>query len=107
MQTDNRILDDLAKVANGAVSTLVGVKTEVEATIRHQLERLLVDMELVTRDEFETMKAVAIKARTEQERLEKRLLKLEQALANQAKPNSSPAKAKSKKKPASAKASKK
>lgn len=96
MQTNNRILDDLAKVANGAVSTLVGVKTEVEASVRQQLEKLLVDMDLVARDEFEAMKAVAIAARTGQEQLEKRVAVLEAALANQ-----SPAKSKtSAKKPA-------
>ncbi len=86
MQTNNRLLDDLAKVANGAVSTLAGVKSEVEASVRHQLERLLMDMDLVTRDEFETMKAVAIAARTEQEKLEKRMRVLEAAVANQAAP---------------------
>ena len=107
MQTNNRILDDLAKVANGAVSTLVGVKSEVEATIRQQMERLLVDMDLVTREEFEVMKVVAIEARTEQERLETRLAQLEQAVANQASPKSSPRKAKSKAKPTSARAVKK
>ncbi len=82
MQTNNRILDDLAKVANGAVSTLVGVKSEVEASVRQQLEKLLVDMDLVTREEFEAMKSVAIAARTEQEQLEKRVATLEAALAN-------------------------
>ena len=107
MQTNNRILDDLAKVANGAVSTLVGVKSEVEATIRQQLERLLVEMDLVTRDEFETIKAVAIEARTEQERLEVRLSKLEQQLANQAPAKSSPRKPKPKAKPASTRTKKK
>lgn len=107
MQTNNRILDDLAKVANGAVSTLVGVKSEVEATIRQQLERLLVDMDLVARDEFEAMKAVAIEARTEQERLEKRLVKLEEVIANQAGPKTSRAKTKTKTKSAAAKSPKK
>jgi len=91
MQTNNRILDDLAKVANGAVSTLVGVKSEVEASARQQLEKLLVDMDLVARDEFEAMKAVAIAARSEQELLEKRIAVLETAIANQ-----QPAKSKAK-----------
>ena len=47
MQTSNRILDDLAKVANGAVATLAGVKDEVEAMIRQQVERYLADGNLV------------------------------------------------------------
>jgi len=90
MQTNNRLLDDLAKVANGAVSTLVGVKSEIEATVRQQFERLLSDMDLVPRDEFEAIKAVAIAARTEQERLEKRIIALEASLANQSKAKSTP-----------------
>ena len=96
MQTNNRILDDLAKVANGAVSTLVGVKSEIEASVRQQLDRLLGEMDLVPRDEFEAMKAVAIAARTEQEKQEKRIAALETQIANQAKPKSKakPSKAK-------------
>jgi len=86
MQTNNRILDDLAKVANGAVSTLVGVKSEIEASVRQQLERLLSEMDLVPREEFDAMKAVAIAARTEQEKQEKRIAALEAPIANQGKP---------------------
>ena len=59
MQTSNRILDDLAKVANGAVATLAGVKDEVEAMIRQQVERYLADGNLVPRDEFDAMAEVA------------------------------------------------
>ena len=83
MQTNSRILDDLAKVANGTVSTLVGVKSEIEASVRQQLDRLLSEMDLVPRDEFDAMKAVAIAARTEQEKQEKRIAALEAQIANQ------------------------
>ncbi|MDE0993607.1 MAG: accessory factor UbiK family protein [Rhodospirillales bacterium] len=86
MQTNNRILDDLAKVANGAVSTLVGVKSEIEASVRQQLERLLSEMDLVPREEFDAMKAVAIAARTEQEKQEKRIAALEAQIANLGRP---------------------
>ena len=86
MQTNNRILDDLAKVANGAVSTLVGVKSEIEASVRQQLERLLSEMDLVPREEFDAIKAVAVAARTEQEKQEKRIAALEAQIANQGKP---------------------
>ena len=86
MQTNNRILDDIAKVANGAVSTLVGIKSETEAALRRELVRLLNEMDLVPRDEFEAMKLVAITARTEQERQENRILALEAAIAIQEKP---------------------
>lgn len=77
MQTSNRLFDDLARVANGAVSTLTGVKGELEAMIRHQLERLLADRDTVPREEFEAVKAMAAKARSEQEKLAKRVAALE------------------------------
>ena len=81
MQTQNRLLDDLARVAGGALSTLAGIKDEIEALLRQQVERLLGDMELVNREEFEAVKAMAAKARTEQEALVARIRKLEAELA--------------------------
>lgn len=81
MQTDNRFLDDLAKVASGALGSVSGVKHEVEMRIQQQLERLLGRMNLVSRDEFEAMKAVAQAAREAQIRLEARVLSLEARLA--------------------------
>ena len=80
MQTSNRILDDLARVANGAISTLVGIKNEIDALVRQRLERLLNDADVVPREEFDAVKAMAAKARTEQERLEKRIAGLEAKL---------------------------
>ena len=85
MQTNNRILDDIAKLANAAVSTLVGAKSEAESAIRQQLSHLLGEMDLVPRDEFEAIKAVAIKARTEKETQEKRILALEALILSQVK----------------------
>ncbi len=79
MQTSNRLLDDLAKVANGAVSTLVGVKDEIEALVRQRVDKLLADADLVPREEFEVVKAMVAEARTEQECLTKRLAALEEA----------------------------
>lgn len=81
MQTSNRLFDDLARVANGAVSTLAGLKDELDAMIRHQLERLLADRDTVPREEFEAVKAMAAKARSEQEKLAKRVADLEAKLA--------------------------
>jgi len=81
MQTSNRLFDDMAKVANGAVSTLTGMKGEIEALIRHQIEKLLVDSDLVARDEFNAVKAMAAEARLQQEKLEKRVAELEAKLA--------------------------
>jgi BMFP domain-containing protein YqiC len=68
-------------VASGAASTLVGVKQEVDALVRQRIERFAADLDLVTREEFEAVKAVATAARTEQERLERRLAELEARLA--------------------------
>ena len=79
MQTSNRLLDDLAKVANGAVSTLVGVKDEIEAIVRQRVDKLLVNADLVQREEFEAVKAMVAEARAEQERVSKRLVALEKA----------------------------
>jgi BMFP domain-containing protein YqiC len=81
MQTQNRFLDDLARVAAGALGTLSGVKGEVEARLREQLERVLAGMDLVSREEFEAVKAMAAKARAEQEDLARRLAMLESRLA--------------------------
>jgi len=83
MQTSNRIFDDLAKVANGAVATLAGMKDELETMIRQQVERFLADGNLVPRDEFDAMAEVAKNARAAQERLEARVAKLEAQLAGQ------------------------
>lgn len=81
MQTENRILDDMARVASGALSGLTGLRQEIEARLREQVERMLRDMDLVTREEFEAVKAVAATARAEQERLTARVARLEATLA--------------------------
>ena len=86
MQTQNRLLDDLARVANGAIGTLSGVKTEIETIVRHRLDAMLANMDLVTREDFDAVKAMAAKAREEQDVLADRVAKLEAALAKPAKP---------------------
>jgi BMFP domain-containing protein YqiC len=80
MQSDNRLLDDLARVASGALSALTGVREEMEARLRDQFERILDRMNLVRREEFEAVQAMAAKARAEQERLAERLAALEERL---------------------------
>jgi len=77
MQSQNRFFDDLARVASGAVGALSGVRGEVEARLRDQLARLLEGMDLVSREEFEATKAMAAKAREEQETLLERIAALE------------------------------
>ena len=86
MQADNRLLDDLARVASGAFGALTGVRGEVEDVFRRRLERILADMDLVPRDEFDAVKAMAAKARQEQEALERRVAALEAALAAERRP---------------------
>ena len=77
MQTDNPLLDDLAKVASGALGTLQGVKGEVTARLRDQFERVLANLDLVTREEFDAVKAMAAAARSENEAMAARLEALE------------------------------
>jgi BMFP domain-containing protein YqiC len=81
MQTDNRLLDDLARVATGAFSALTGVRDEVEARMREQFEKILSKLDVVTREEFDAVKAMAARAREQQEAAETRLAALESALA--------------------------
>ena len=80
MAMDNRILDDLAKVASGALSGIGGMKQEVESRLRAQFERILAGMDLVRREEFEAVRAMAAKARGEQEDLLARIASLEARL---------------------------
>jgi BMFP domain-containing protein YqiC len=80
MQTQNKLLDDLARVASGAIGVAAGMREEVEARLRDQFGRVLGRMDLVTREEFEAVRAMAIKAREEQEILSERVAALEAAL---------------------------
>ena len=81
MQSQNRFFDDLARMASGAAGALTGVRGEIEARFRDQLERVLAGMDLVGREEFEAAKAMAAKAREEQEILRCRVEALETRLA--------------------------
>jgi BMFP domain-containing protein YqiC len=81
MQTDSRIFDDIARVASGALNALGGVKDEIETRVRERIERLAAEMDLVTRDELDAVKAVAAKARAAQEDLEVKLAALEARMA--------------------------
>jgi BMFP domain-containing protein YqiC len=81
MQTDNRLLDDIARAASGALGALSGVRNEIEAQLRAMMERWLKSQDLVTREEFEVVKEMASRARAENETLQERLAALEAALA--------------------------
>lgn len=80
-QTSNRILDEVAKLMTDAAGAAQGMRKEVEAMMRSQGERILRDMDVVSREELEAVKAMAEKARAENERLEARIVALEEALA--------------------------
>jgi BMFP domain-containing protein YqiC len=80
MQVDSRLLDDLARVAGSAMGAASGMRGEVEAAVRRRLEQALSGMDLVSRDEFDAVREMAAKARTEQETLNKRVAELEAAI---------------------------
>lgn len=86
MQTDNRLLDDIARAANGALGALAGVRAEFEAQLRALLDNWLKGQNLVTREEFEAVKAMAAAARTENEALAARLAAVETAQTRAANP---------------------
>jgi BMFP domain-containing protein YqiC len=92
MQTQNRLLDDLARVATGALGVAAGMRGEIEARLRDQFERILGRMDLVSREEFDAVKAMAAKARAEQEDLAARLASLEAQLGAASKPAKTPRK---------------
>ena len=80
MQSENRFFDDLAKVANGALGSLASFGTEVENRVRDQVDKMLSRMDIVRREEFDAIKAMAMKAREENETFAARLAKLEAEL---------------------------
>jgi BMFP domain-containing protein YqiC len=86
MQTENKFFDDFARLAGGAFNAFGAFKTEFEAQMRQHIESLLARMKLVTREEFDAVQAMAVKAREEQEALAKRVAALEIKLNTQADP---------------------
>ena len=80
MQTRNPFLDDLTKVANSAVGALSGVKDEMGARMRDQIAKILDGMDIPRRDEFDAVKAMAAKAREENEELRKQIAELQAKL---------------------------
>lgn len=104
MQTDNRIFDDFARLMSGAMGAAGSLRQEMEAAWRAWLERRLSELDLVTRDEFDVVRAMAEKAREENVALETRVKALEKRLAAlETKKSASPRKRPAAKKTASAK----
>lgn len=80
-QTTSRIFDDFARLMNDAAGVATGVRREAETVMRAQAERVLRELDVVTREEFDTVKDLAAAAREENEKLEARLAALEVRLA--------------------------
>ena len=80
-QTNNRFLDELAKLMTDAAGAAQGMRREFETLMRSQGERILRDMDVVQREEFEAVKEMAVKAREENERLAVRVAALEAEVA--------------------------
>lgn len=76
-QTTSRIFDDFARLMNDAAGVATGVRREAEMVMRAQAERILRELDVVTREEFETVKELAAAAREENERLAARIAALE------------------------------
>lgn len=85
-QTNNRLLDEFAKLMTDAAGAAQGVRREVETMMKAQGERILSGMDLVQREEFEAVKEMAVKARDENTALSERIAKLEAELAVLRKP---------------------
>ncbi|RME13980.1 MAG: accessory factor UbiK family protein [Alphaproteobacteria bacterium] len=81
MSTQNRIFDDFSKLFTNALGVAQGARTEAETALKSWMDRWLADRDLVTREEFDAVRAMAQKAREENEALAARVEALEEAVA--------------------------
>jgi BMFP domain-containing protein YqiC len=79
-QTTGRFFDELGKLITDAAGAADGVRKEIESVVRAQAERVLRDLDIVQREDFEAVKAMAQKAREENELLKERIAALEAAI---------------------------
>jgi BMFP domain-containing protein YqiC len=79
-QTSNRFFDEIGRLMNDAAGAAQGVKREVDTVMRNQAERILRDLDLVKREEFDAVKDMARLAREENEALKGRIAALEAKL---------------------------
>ncbi len=77
MQTRNRVLDDISQLMTNAMGVAQGARTEAENAMKGMMDRWLADRDLVTREEFDAVRAMAQKAREENEALKARIAALE------------------------------
>jgi BMFP domain-containing protein YqiC len=80
----NRFLDDMSRLFTDAAGAARTLGREAEAAIKSQVERLLANMDVVTREEFEAVRDMAINARNANDALERRIAELEAKLADKA-----------------------
>ena len=80
MQTQSAFFDELAKIMTEAAGAADGVRREAETVLRGQVQRLIADMEFVSREEFEVVRDMARAAREENEELKARIEALEAEL---------------------------
>lgn len=73
MQSQNKFLDDLSQLMTNAMGVAQGAREEAETAMKGMLDRWLADREFVTREEFDAVRAMAQKAREENEALKARL----------------------------------
>ncbi len=77
MQTRNKFFDDMSQLMTNAMGVAQGAKSEAEGAMKNMMDRWLADRDFVTRDEFEAVRAMAQKAREENEALKARIEALE------------------------------
>ena len=77
MQSRNKFLDDISQLMTNAAGVAQGARTEAETAMKGMLDRFLADRNLVTREEFDAVREMAIKAREENDRLAARLAEIE------------------------------
>ena len=77
MQTRNKVFDDISQLMTNAMGVAQGAKDEAETAMKGLVDRWLADRDFVTREEFEAVRAMAVKAREENEALAARLDALE------------------------------
>ena len=91
VQTTNRFFDEVARLMNDAAGVAQGVRREFETLFRSQAERILRDLAVVQREEFEAVKDMARLAREENEALKARIAALEARLGGANPPRDAPA----------------
>ena len=79
MQSQNRLFDDFVKMMNGAAGTFAGMTREAEGAFRERMREWIGGLDMISREEFEAVKAIAVAAREENQALKARLDALEAA----------------------------